>query len=170
MALVAGQAQLRAKLQTKGKLRPYNVVRKKLPDGSGMLEELPERAPGASPNDEAADAAYCKAIQRVSNVFGKQRRSQTTADEHKMYGRLFDGWLVRKGFGSYFESEYEHGRCVAVRARRREDGTHKVVRAEMLSGALRDMSVGSESAPKGGHASDIAARAGMEVASACGKR
>ena len=86
MALVAGQAQLRAKLQTKGKLRPYNVVRKKLPDGSGMLEELPERAPGASPNDEAADAAYCKSIQRVSNVFGKQRRSQTTADEHKMYG------------------------------------------------------------------------------------
>ena len=54
MALVAGQAQLKAKMQAKGKLRPYYVVRKKLPDGSGMLEELPERAPGASPNDEAA--------------------------------------------------------------------------------------------------------------------
>ena len=30
----------------------------------------------------------------VSNVFGKQRRSNTTADEHKMYMRIFDGWLV----------------------------------------------------------------------------
>ena len=120
MALVAGQAQLKAKLQAKGKLRPYSVVRKKLPDGSGMLEELPERAPGASPNDEAADAAYCKSIQRVSNVFGKQRRSQTTADEHKMYGRLFDGWLVRKGFGSYFEAIVgDDGRCTAVKLRTR---------------------------------------------------
>ena len=29
----------------------------------------------------------------VSNVFGKQRRSNTTADEHKMYMRIFAGWL-----------------------------------------------------------------------------
>ena len=90
MALVAGNAQLKARLQDKGRLRPYKMVRKKLPDGSGLLDKLPERMPGAGPDDHAADDAYCKAIQRVSNVFGKQRRGQSTADEHKMYVRLFD--------------------------------------------------------------------------------
>ena len=56
------------------------MIRKKLPDGSGLLEELPER--GGTPEK---DAEYIEAINRVASVFGKQKRSQTTADEHKMY-------------------------------------------------------------------------------------
>ena len=73
------------------------MVRKKLPDGAGLLEELPRRARlGAEEGDEAADAAYCAAIDKVSDVFGKQKRSQTTADEHKMYTRMIDSWLVRQ--------------------------------------------------------------------------
>ena len=43
-----------------------------------------------------ADEIYCAAIDKVTSVFGKQKRSQTTADEHKSYVRMFDGWLVRQ--------------------------------------------------------------------------
>ena len=67
-------------------------------------------------------------IDKVSAVFGKQPRSQTTADEHKMYTRIFDAWLMRGGFGSYFEVDVEHGRCIAVRARRRPSGEKKVIK------------------------------------------
>ena len=99
MALVSsGAAHLKAKLQVKGKWRPYAAIRKKLPDGSAMLSELPKRA-DAPEGDEQAEEAYCAAVRIVSDVFGKQRRSNTTADEHKMYMRIFDGWLVREGFG-----------------------------------------------------------------------
>ena len=105
MAFVAANVQLKAKLLTKGKLRPHDMVRKKLPDGAGLLEDLPRRArSGADEGDEAADAAYCAAIDKVSRVFGKQKRAQSTADEHKMYMRLLDGWFVREGFGSYVEA------------------------------------------------------------------
>ena len=83
MALVAASVLKKERLEEKGRLRPHSQIRKKLPDGTGLLEELPRRAPGASEGDEAADAAYCAAIEKVSKVFG-QRRAQTTADEHKM--------------------------------------------------------------------------------------
>ena len=46
---------------------------------------------------------------QVTSGFGNQRRSQTTADEHKAYVRMFDGWLVRQGFGSYFEVDVAEG-------------------------------------------------------------
>ena len=46
----------------------------------------------------------------------------------------------------------------------------KVLKPQMLIGHLLEMSVGSESTPKGGHAADLAARAATEVASACGPR
>ena len=171
MALVAANVQLKARLLTKGKLRPHDMVRNKLPDGAGLLEELPRRArSGADEGDEAADAAYCAAIDKVSRVFGKQRRAQSTADEHKMYMRLLDGWFVREGFGSYVEAVIVDGRCIEVRARRRDDGTMKVLKPQMLIGHLLEMSVGSESTPKGGHAADLAARAATEVANACGPR
>tara|TARA_B110000046_G_scaffold57696_1_gene64602 strand:+ start:555 stop:839 length:285 start_codon:yes stop_codon:yes gene_type:complete len=44
----------------------------------------------------------------VSEAVAKQKRSVGTADEHKMYTRLFDGWLVREGFGSFFEAIIEN--------------------------------------------------------------
>jgi hypothetical protein len=172
MALVvAAAAAHKAKLQAKGKLRPHAMVRKKLPDGADLIDKLPERRTGAHEDDEEADAAYCAAIAKVSDVFGKINRSQTTADEHKMYTRIIDGWLVRKGFGSYFEAVLgDDGRCIAVRPRKREDGTLKVLKPEMIVGHLLEMSAGSKHTPKGGHAADIAARAAMEVATACGPR
>ena len=36
-------------------MRPHKMIRKKLPDGTGLLEELPQRARGAAPEDERAD-------------------------------------------------------------------------------------------------------------------
>lgn len=48
MALVAGAAQLKAKLQLKGRWRPHAAIRKKFPDGSALLSELPKRAVGTS--------------------------------------------------------------------------------------------------------------------------
>ena len=93
---------LKAKLADKGRLRPHEMIRKKMPDGTGSLQDLPMRAHGAAAEDEAADGEYCKAIDRVTAVFGKQNRAQTTADEHKripMYVKLKRGMcsVCRKG-------------------------------------------------------------------------
>ena len=88
MALVAVTAQLKAKLMAKGQHRPHNMIRRKLPDGADMLDNLPKRASGAHSDDEGANDEYCAAIDKVTNVFGAQKRAQTTADEHKMYMRI----------------------------------------------------------------------------------
>ena len=172
MALVLAKASAdKTRLSSKGRYRPHWIMRKKMPDGTGELSELPVRARLAERvGEEAADDEYCKAIATATKIFGKKMRGQSTADEHVMYIRLIDGWLTRMGFGSYVEAELADGRCVAVRARRRADGTIKVMRAEMLMGHLLEMAVGGESVPKGGHAADLMARAATEVATACGKR
>ena len=39
---------------------------------------------------ENADAEFRAAIGKVAAVFGRQRRAQTTADEHKEYTRKVD--------------------------------------------------------------------------------
>ena len=63
---------------------------------------------------EAAQAEdeYCTAVQKLSRVFGKQRRSNSTADEHKMYMRIIDEWMVRQGFGSFVEAEIDESSYV----------------------------------------------------------
>ena len=55
MMSLAQSQELKAKLQTKGKVRPHKMVSKKMPDGStAALTELPKRlATGA-----AAEKAY----------------------------------------------------------------------------------------------------------------
>ena len=66
-----------------GSLRPHEMIRKKMPDGTGSLQDLPMRAHGAAAEDEAADGEYCKAIDRVTAVFGKQKipmRRNNSAD------------------------------------------------------------------------------------------
>ena len=115
---------------------------------------------------------YCAAISTISASFARQKRSETTAAEHRQYMRLFDGWLVRSGFGSYVEVELNaQGALVAVRARRSvETGEIKIIKPEMLIGWMLEMASGSENTPKGTHAAEIAARAGQEAATACGKR
>ena len=108
MVLVAEAQQLKAKLMLNG--RPEKMVRTKMLDGAGMIAKVPQR------RKNAADIVYCEAIDKVTKVLDNQLRSQKTskkaADEHKMYVRLFDEWLVCEGFGSYFEAELEHGRCI----------------------------------------------------------
>ena len=110
MAFVAANVQLKAKLLTKGKLRPHDMVRKKLPDGAGLLEELPRRArSGADEGDEAADAAYCAAIDKVSRVTACVRQAAARAehgrraqDVHAPPRRLVRArglWLLRGGGG-----------------------------------------------------------------------
>ena len=77
MALVsAGNAQLKAKLQQKGRWRPHAAMRKKLPDGSALLSDLPKRA-DAPEGDERAEAEYCEAVQKVSRVFDLLRTDCT---------------------------------------------------------------------------------------------
>ena len=77
MALVASKVALKAKLVQKGRLRPHNMIRKKMPDGTGLLDDLPVRARGAAEDDEPADVAYCHAIDKVTKVLGNQMRSYT---------------------------------------------------------------------------------------------
>ena len=84
---------LKAKLQTKAKHRPHKMVKKKLPDGSGAIAVLPRR--GSGRDAAALDDQYCAAVESCAAVFGRNKRSETTAAEHKMYMRLFDGWLAR---------------------------------------------------------------------------
>ena len=107
MVLIAEAQQLKAKLMLKGKFRPEKMVRNKMPDGSGMLAKLPERRKDNGVDAAAADKEYCDAIDKVAAVFGQQKRANSTADEHKRYIRVLDGWLVRKGFGSYVETEVD---------------------------------------------------------------
>ena len=88
-----------------------------------------------------------------------------------MYVRMIDGWLVRKGFGSYIEAEVDNdGQLVAVRPRRTATGEIKVVKPQMVIGYLLEMASGSKDTPKGGHAGDLLARAGQEAITACGPR
>ena len=86
-----------------------------------------------------------------------------------MYMRMIDGWLVRKGFGSYIEAEVDkHGQLVEVRPRRTATGEIKVTKPQMIIGYLLEMASGSADTPKGGHAGDLLARAGQEAVTACG--
>ena len=94
MLLAAATANLKGKLSEKMRWRPTQMVMKKMPDGTAELSELPRRKADAVEGDEVADAEYCQAVARVANAFGRQRRSVTTAAEHVMYMRMFDGWLV----------------------------------------------------------------------------
>ena len=82
-----------------------------------------------------------------------------------MYMRLIDGWLVREGFGSYVEAIVgENGQLIDVVPRRTADGEIKVLKPQMLIGHLLKMASGSKDTPKGGHADDILARAGQDMA------
>jgi hypothetical protein len=172
MVLISEAAQLKAKLMLKGRCRPEKMVRRKMPDGSGMLASVPQRRQGGRGADaDELDAEYCVAIDKVASVFGRQKRANSTADEHRAYIRIFDGWLVRKGFGSFVEVEVNgHGRLVAVCPRRSAAGALKVLKPQMLIGYLLEMASGDKAAPKGGHAGDLLARAGQEAVTACGRR
>jgi hypothetical protein len=55
MTLEATRMALKAKLADKGRLRPHEMIRKKMPDGTGSLQDLPMRAHGAAAEDEAAE-------------------------------------------------------------------------------------------------------------------
>ena len=85
MVLIAEAQQVRAKLELKGRWRPEKMVRKKMPDGAGMLAKVPQRSESSRGADEAAaltvDKKYCDAIDQVSAVFGRQKRSNSTAPE-----------------------------------------------------------------------------------------
>ena len=106
MLLATSAAALKAKLTEKTRWRPMRMVRRKFPDGSEALASMPRRA-AAPVADEEATSEYCRAIDKVSAVFGAQRRANTTADKHRMYTRMFEGWLVAEGFGSYFVVEHD---------------------------------------------------------------
>ena len=76
MVLIAQAQQLKAKLNMlKGKHHPAKMVNKKLPDGAGLLASVPEIRT-TSVDDGAAEQEFCAAIDRISNVFGRQRRAR----------------------------------------------------------------------------------------------
>ena len=171
MVVIAEAQQLKAKLMLKGKYRPEKMVRAKMPDGSGMLATVPQRRQGSDVDADEADKEYCAAIDKVSTVFGRQKRANSTAAEHKMYIRLIDGWLVRKSFGSYVTTVVDrHGQLVDVHPRKTAAGALKVMKPQMIIGHLLEMASGSKDTPKGGHAGDLLARAGQEAVTACRPR
>ena len=136
-----------------------------------MVATVPQRRQGRGVDEAEADEDYCTAIDKVSSVFGRQRHANSTAAEHKMYIRMIDGWLVRKGFGSYVEAVFDdHGQLVDVNPRKTAGGALKVMKPQMLIGYLLEMASGSKDTPKGGHAGDLLARAGQEAVTACGPR
>ena len=106
MLLAASSAALKAKLSEKARWRPSKMVSRKMPDGHEQLAELPKLRAGAPPGDPDAVAEYAAAIDKVSSVFGAQKRACTTAAEHRMYTRMFEAWLVASNFGSYFKVEH----------------------------------------------------------------
>ena len=85
MVLIAEAQQVKAKLELKGRWRPEKMVRKKMPDGAGMLANVPQRRKSSRAGDDHAhdammDKEYCEAIDHVSAVFGRQKRSNSTAE------------------------------------------------------------------------------------------
>ena len=79
MVLISEAAQLKAKLMLKGRCRPEKMVRRKMPDGSGMLASVPQRRQGGRGADaDEIDAEYCVAIDKVASVFGRQKRANST--------------------------------------------------------------------------------------------
>ena len=80
MALVLAKASAdKTRLSSKGRYRPHWIMRKKMPDGTGQLSELPIRARLAERvGEEAADDEYCKAIATATKIFGKKMRGQST--------------------------------------------------------------------------------------------
>ena len=90
MVLIAQVQQLKSKLMLKGKSRPEKMVNKKMPDGAGMISNVPQRKKtrgGTATDEDAADKDYCKAMDKVSSIFGRQKRSNSTAAEHRMCAR-----------------------------------------------------------------------------------
>ena len=136
MVPIAAVQQAKAKLMLKGKHRPDKMVRKKMPDGTELLASVPERS--GPDEDVDAERNFCAAIDKVSDVFWRQKRAASTADEHRGYMRLIDGWLVRRGHGSYVECiTNESGRLVEVRTRRAATGERKVIMPQMLKDKIR---------------------------------
>jgi len=81
MVLIAEAQQVKAKLQLKGRWRPDKMVRKKMPDGTGLLANVPQRRTSSravddSVQDATLDQEYCDAIDKVSAVFGRCARSR----------------------------------------------------------------------------------------------
>ena len=58
MALVAQTMALRSRLEQKGAYRPNEMVRKKLPDGTALLAELPSRDKEKAAGDRQAEDAW----------------------------------------------------------------------------------------------------------------
>ena len=95
MVLIAQVQQLKSKLMLKGKSRPEKMVAKKMPDGAGMLSNVPQRKKtkgGKGADEDAADKEYCVAMDKVSSIFGRQKRSNSTGRRaphvHPHHGRL----------------------------------------------------------------------------------
>ena len=114
MTMAAVTSMLKAKLLQKGLFRPTKMVAPKMPDGSGLLSELPRHTgAGGGRMDPAAQAAadktYCDEIDKVTEAFGGQRRSVSTAREHAMYARIVGEWCVRSGFGVYVDVVVSEG-------------------------------------------------------------
>ena len=69
MVLMAQAQQLKAKLMLKGKWRPDKMVRKKMPDGAGMIANVPQRRMGSVA--EMAEVAVFLLSDAASHVTGQ---------------------------------------------------------------------------------------------------
>ena len=69
MALVVGAKQLMARLTQKDRYRPTEMTRRKTPDGTGLLDKLPQRDASAAHGDEAANKKYMEFLLRVPTIW-----------------------------------------------------------------------------------------------------
>jgi len=173
LAMAVQSSAVKARLQQKAASRPHKMMRKLYPDGTGAIGDVPKRRALGEAEDEEATEVFCAAVRKAANVFGKSRRAQSTADEHLRYIVSIDKYLVRMGHGSFvtITSTSDDGVVLKVEPRRHAGtGAIRMIRPEMIVALLLDMASGSEDAPKGGHAEDIAANADHEMVGACGPR
>ena len=158
MAMIASVAQLKSNLTEKGATRPSAIMRKKMPNGSSDLQEMPRRR--EYPEGAEGEAEWCNDVDAASSSYGKANRAQSTANEHDQYVWGFNEYAKRQGFASFLE------RCGEGERPPRSSGTGRLKPTYDVKGAMRvappqlvlawllDLGAGSSETPKGGHPDD----------------
>ena len=158
MAMIASVAKLKSKLTEKGATRPSAIMRKKMPNGSSELQEMPRRREYAEGAE--GEAEWCKDVDAASCSYGKANRAQSTASEHDQYVWVFNQYAKRQGFDSFVERCGDGERAPSSSGTGRlkptydANGAVRVAPPQLVLAWLLDLGAGSVETPKGGHPDD----------------
>ena len=142
------QAQV-ARLQDK-QYRATSDVLGMMPDGTGSLGQIQDRAAFADgSDDEEGDEAWYRHVASATAPFTKGTRSKTTAKEHELYMKNISEWVRSMGFPPLVErAEMEDQNRFGGIKPVMMDGCLRRIRPEMIVSMLSLMSVGDPRAPK----------------------